>query len=189
MSRKLILYIATSLDGKIACQDHSITWLEQFGFTDELLKNYHDFMGNIDTTIMGYKTFEKIKDFTPFPYDQLNNWVVSRQKRTFERTDLFGLQINGQEQLKQEIQTLKNQPSTKDIFLIGGGELLTHLFELGLIDECIISFIPIYLADQGIHLFQSSRDILLPMPIESLQFPVVLNEKKYMIRQERYLLS
>jgi dihydrofolate reductase len=191
MPRKIILYIAASLDGKIANQDGSIEWLEQFGFTEELTKNYHDFISQIDTTIMGYQSFKKISSFDPFPYPHLKNWVVSRQNRQYQHPDLFPLQITAPFQLEKEIIALKQEPSPnqKHIFLIGGGELTTALLALGLIDEIILSTIPIYLSDPGIPLLKPQQNYLLPAPISTIDFPVSLNGQKYIIRQDRFLLK
>ena len=62
MNRKVILYIAMSLDGYIAKHDDNIDFLsivetpgEDFG--------YHDFLQNIDTVIWGRRTYDKVKSF------------------------------------------------------------------------------------------------------------------------------
>ena len=51
--RKIILYIAASIDGRIAEPDGGIEWLSEFPITEEINYGYKEFMGSIDTIIMG----------------------------------------------------------------------------------------------------------------------------------------
>src|SRR5688572_19587996 len=57
--RKLKLYIATSLDGKIARKNGEIDWLPNI---DEEDYGYQEFLATIDATVMGYKTYEVCND-------------------------------------------------------------------------------------------------------------------------------
>jgi dihydrofolate reductase len=60
---KLILYIAISLDGKIARSDGGMDWLENHPNPNGLDYGYADFLAGIGTTIMGRKTYEEILGF------------------------------------------------------------------------------------------------------------------------------
>ena len=78
-SRKLILFIATSLDGFIADQNHSLDWLEKFPHPEGEDYGYADLMGRIDTTLMGRETFRFLENFQgPFPYPDTKNYVFTR---------------------------------------------------------------------------------------------------------------
>jgi dihydrofolate reductase len=57
--RKVILYIAESLDGYIAKEDNDISWLSIVERPNEDY-GYKDFISTIDTVIMGRKTYEKV---------------------------------------------------------------------------------------------------------------------------------
>ena len=58
--RKVILFIAMSLDGYIADEKGGVDWLDGQGDDDENLDTYSEFVKDIDTILMGCKTYEQI---------------------------------------------------------------------------------------------------------------------------------
>lgn len=56
--KHIVMYIATSMDGYIAREDGSIDWLEETEGAGD--NGYGDFFKNIDTVIMGNKTYQQI---------------------------------------------------------------------------------------------------------------------------------
>ena len=73
--RKLTLFIAASLDGFIAREDHSIDWL----FSDQDY-GYSGFYKSIDTIVLGRKTYELALKFDPWPYPGKKCYVITKQK-------------------------------------------------------------------------------------------------------------
>lgn len=146
--RKIKLYIATSLDNYIARTNGNIDWLESFPTPKGEDFGYGALMANVDTTLMGNKTYQQVLGFdVPFPYSGSKNYVFTRQQGLksdenvqFVSTDAVSF-----------IQDLKNKPG-RDIWLIGGGQLNTVLLDADLIDEMIITIFPIVLGE-GIPLF------------------------------------
>jgi dihydrofolate reductase len=145
MKRKIILYIASSLDGYIATKSDGLDWL----FMDQDY-GYSEFIKNIDTVLMGRLTYQLILSFGDYPYKGTEGFVFSRKETrpkdehvTFVSSDI-----------KTFINDLKNKPG-KNIWLVGGGELNRTFLELGLIDEFIISLHPILLGD-GLPMFPPS---------------------------------
>lgn len=139
---KVILYSACSLDGYIARKNGAIDWL----FTDGDF-GYHEFLKTIGTTIMGRKTFEQVLTFGPFEYNQLTNYI-------FSTSVVIPSEINAQRissNIEQFTAGLKTK-SSKNIWLIGGGEINTALMKAGLIDELVLSIHPVILGN-GIPLF------------------------------------
>ena len=66
--RKVILYIAMSLDGYIAKENGDISWLSVVEKQGEDYW-YSKFINTIDTVVMGRKTYEKILSFgIEFPH-------------------------------------------------------------------------------------------------------------------------
>ncbi len=143
--RQTILYIASSLDGYIAGPQNQLDFLfhdQDFG--------YEQFISTIDTTLMGYKTYEEVLSFdVPYPYPDKTNYVFSRQ---FRKADANPVQFI-REEPAVFVKKLKNSPGGK-IWLVGGSQLNGLLLATGLIDEIQLFIHPIALG-QGIPLFQS----------------------------------
>ena len=142
--RQLKLFIANSMDGKIARKDGSLDWLpdpssEDYGFDE--------FMAGIDAILMGYNTYEVSISFGEWPYKNKDTFVFSRSP---SKTCIPEATLVSQDPV-QFVKDLKTRPG-KDIWLIGGGEINTLLHDAGLIDEYIIAYIPVILGE-GIELF------------------------------------
>lgn len=147
-SRKVVLYIASSIDGKIACADGSIAWLENLSVDC----GYNEWIKSIGTVLLGRTTYEQVVTFPgEYSYKQQKNYIFSTTKSTFEH----GIAVNPQ-RLDDFVHQLKTDASSeKDIWLIGGGKLIENFIVNDLIDGYIITIIPIILGD-GIPMFTSS---------------------------------
>ncbi|MDN4165631.1 dihydrofolate reductase family protein [Cytophagales bacterium LB-30] len=143
---KLTLYIACSLDGYIATTQHNLDWLHAYESAGEDY-GYHDFYARIGITLQGYDTFRYVEAMDiPYPFEGKTSYVFSRQPRQ-SRWPVHFVQDNP----AQFIQKLKEE-SEQDIWLIGGGQIVARCLEQQLIDEYIISYIPLLLG-KGIPLF------------------------------------
>jgi dihydrofolate reductase len=170
--RKIKLFIAVSLDGYIARPDGSLDWLsivekegEDYG--------YQAFINTVDTVIVGRKTYEKVQSLgVEFPYPDKVCYVITRTARPASRNMVF---YTGE--LKELLLKLKQQ-SGKDIYCDGGAEIITVLLKLSLIDECIISVIPVVLGE-GIRLFQDNRPVLNVELIHCKPYPSGLVQLHY----------
>ncbi|MCT7951933.1 dihydrofolate reductase family protein [Ancylothrix sp. C2] len=140
--RKIILFIASSLDGYIARNSGEIDWL----FTDQDY-GYSDFYSSIDTLLMGRKTYEQVLTFGEYPYQGVKTYVFSKNSRfsPTPETEIIS------ENIKIFVSNLKQQ-NGKNIWLVGGGQLVFELMNEKLIDEVILSIHPIILGE-GISLF------------------------------------
>jgi dihydrofolate reductase len=58
--RKVVLYIAMSMNGFIARRDGKLDWLTSIRNPSEGDYGYMDLLQNIDTIIMGRKTYEEL---------------------------------------------------------------------------------------------------------------------------------
>ncbi|RDV15637.1 dihydrofolate reductase [Pontibacter diazotrophicus] len=147
--RKIVLYIAASLDGYIARSNGSTAWLHDETYT---IKGedfgYSEFLQTFDTTLMGHSTYKVVLGFDmPFPYPDKENYVFSRSSG---HTDTEYVQFISTDAV-EFVQKLKQKPG-KDIWLIGGGQLNTLLLNHNLIDEIILTYVPRVLGE-GIPLF------------------------------------
>lgn len=145
--RRVQLYIAASLDSYIARADGGIDWLSIVDKKGEDY-GYGEFIASIDATLMGYKTYEQVLSFGgEFPYKGQQNYVFSRQERPDSGNPVHIVN----EDPAAFVKGLKAQ-SGGNIWLIGGGQINTILLNAGLIDEMILSIIPVVLGG-GIPLF------------------------------------
>lgn len=149
MSKKLISYIACSLDGYIADINGSIDWLDINPPTEDNDYGYTKFLQGIDTTLMGRSTYEQVLGFgIDFPYKSFKNYVLSTN------AEYVGNEFVEIEHDPIRLVSKIKETEGKDIWLVGGEKLNSALYDAGLIDIIIISYIPIFLGS-GIKLFRS----------------------------------
>lgn len=172
--RKTIIYIACSLNGKIAKLDGSVEWLESIPNPEKTDYGYTKFYKSIDTTIQGFKTYKQIIDWgIEFPYSDKKNYVFTRQEglKNTENVDFIS------DQHVRFIQQLKEQEG-KDIWVIGGGQINSLLLKENLIDELQVFIMPIIITD-GIDLVGSlTNDIKLEL-IDSKSYSNGTSELRY----------
>lgn len=146
--RKIKLYIAISLDGKIAGVEGEVDWLDQLPNPEQLDYGYFDFYANIDTVLMGNKTYQQVLGFdVPYPYPGMESYVFTQNTELKDDENVTYITKD----IPQFLQTLKEKQG-KDIWLIGGGEVNSLLIKSGLIDELWVHVMPIVLG-AGIPLF------------------------------------
>lgn len=143
--RKIKLFIASSLDGFIAREDGSIDWLPQSGNS-----GYEEFFKTIDTVIIGRKTYEQILAFGKYPYEGKKSYVLTKNT-TIKKEGNVEFVFEAEKLVKELISS-----SGKDIWLVGGAELVSVFLNQDLIDEIILSIIPVVLG-KGIPLFKNIR--------------------------------
>lgn len=174
--RKLKLYIAASLNGKIARKDGEVDWLDAIPNPGRTDHGYADFYQTIDTTIQGYKTYEQLLSWDiEFPYADKINYVVTRQQNVMPNQHVTFIRDNH----IPFIQQLKEKPG-KDIWLIGGGQVNSLLFNAGLIDEISVFVMPIIIPE-GIDLFSIAPDQKLLTLVESKNYSTGAVELKYKV--------
>lgn len=170
--RKVILYIAASLDGYIAKPNDDLSFLsivekegEDYG--------YADFIKSVDTVILGRKTYDWIMKQVPeFVHADKVTYVVTRTERPAVDNTRF---YNGD--LKELLMRLKQEEGS-NIFIDGGAQLVAELLKLKLIDEFIISIIPVMVGD-GIRLFQDELPELNLQLVEVKKFDSGLVQLHY----------
>jgi dihydrofolate reductase len=150
--RKLSLFIATSLDGYIAKPNDDLSFLktvekegEDYGYTE--------FTATIDTIIIGRKTYDYVlKEIGSSHYDngQRDIYVITRTERPSVGKTTF---YTGN--LAELIKILKSE-NGRNIYCDGGAEIINELLKNDLIDEFIISIIPVLVGD-GTRLFKDGR--------------------------------
>ena len=143
-----IVYIATSLDGFIARKDGNIDWLTDIPNPDQSDFGFSAFMERIDGIIMGRNTFELVLSFKQWPYTK-PVFVLSHSLKEIPE------ELRGKaEVVRGDLQGIIDSLKSKGIrhLYIDGGKTIQSFLKLDLIDEMIITRIPIILGS-GIPLF------------------------------------
>jgi len=152
-----------TLDGYVATKDGDLSFLDAMHIEGEDY-GYAKFTESIDTVILGRKTYDKVLSFgIPYPHADKKTFVISRSKTGEEGNVRF---YSGN--VKDLVLELKNQ-NGKNIYCDGGPELVNTLLQENLIDEIILSVIPVLLGE-GIPLFNEGF---------STQNLTLLNSKSY----------
>jgi dihydrofolate reductase len=150
-----IVYIACSLDGYIARKDGGIDWLTEIPNPEQSDYGFTDFMERVDGIVMGRKTFELVQTFDPWPYGK-PLFVLSRSQAEIP-TALRGKAEYVHGPLTEVVESLRAR-GMKHLY-IDGGKTIQSFLQLDLIDELIITRIPIILGS-GIPLFaEMEREI------------------------------
>jgi len=147
--RKLILYIASSLDGYVAAPGDNLDFLQRVHIEGEDY-GYADFVASVDTVLMGRKTYDWVTRQVDFPHADKTAYIWTRTPRPSIGTTHF---YTGH--LGELILNLKKQPG-KNLFCDGGAELAQALLQLDLLDEIIVSIVPIVLG-AGVRLFGDGK--------------------------------
>jgi len=144
--RKIKLFIASSLDGYIAKEDGSVDWLPQSGDS-----GYVHFYKSIDTVLMGKKTYEQILTFGKYPYKDKKSYVFTRSLNQKKKNENVEFTSEVEKFTKKLISS-----SGKDIWLVGGSDIVSTFLNLKFVDEIILSIIPVVLG-KDIPLFKNIK--------------------------------
>ncbi|WP_295116947.1 dihydrofolate reductase family protein [uncultured Chitinophaga sp.] len=157
--RKVSLFIAMSLDGYIAKPNDDLSFLKLVEKENEDY-GYAEFVNTIDTFIIGRKTYDYVlKEIGSSHYDngQRDVYVITRTPRPGVGRTIF---YTGS--LTELVEQLKSD-NGKNIYCDGGAEVINELLKHDLVDEFIISVIPVLLGN-GTRLFKDGR------PEQTLEF-------------------
>lgn len=172
--RKLSLFIAMSLDGYIAKPNDDLSFLKLVEKEGEDY-GYATFTETVDTIIIGRKTYDYVcKEIGHSHYDngQRDVYVVTRTERSpVGRTSFY----TGD--LAELIHRLQSEKG-KNIYCDGGAEVIHTLLRQNLIDEFIISVVPVLLGD-GTRLFQDGRPEHILELISAKSFDTGLTQLHY----------
>jgi len=134
-------YTATSIDGFIADPDNSLDWLFQFGEVAGMEQEYPRFMAGVGAMAMGSTTYEWINNHTGFVEDP-TKWEYTQPTWVFSSRGLprpAGLDIRF---VSGDVVPVHAEmvaaAGEKNVWLIGGGDLVGQFHDAGLLDELIL---------------------------------------------------
>jgi len=144
-----LVYLATSIDGYIADTDGEIDWLNMVPNPNGDDLGWAEFLARVDAIVMGKNTFEKVLSFgVEWPYP-IPAFIVSTSMKEIpagyeEKVEI----ISG---TPEDITESLSKKGYKNLY-IDGGSIVQQFLKVDLIDELIITRIPIVLGG-GIPLF------------------------------------
>lgn len=143
------VFIATSLDGFIADKNGGIDWLHSVPNPDNIDMGYEDFLTEIDAIIMGRNSFETILGFDiEWPYEKPVFVLSTTLSEVPENLAGSVFLVNGP--LQNVLRNLHDRGL--DRLYIDGGKTIQSFLKEDLIDEMILTTIPVVLG-AGIPLF------------------------------------
>ena len=175
VNRTNSVFIATSLDGYIADKEGGIDFLHSVPNPDNLDMGYADFVDRIDALLMGRNTFETVLGFNiPWPYIKPVFVLSSTLEEIPEELREKVFLVNGE--LKKVLKKINQQGYNR--LYIDGGQTIQSLLKEDLIDEMIITVIPVVLGG-GIPLFSATPDKLNFKCVKSQIFLDQVVQNKY----------
>ena len=146
--KKVILYLAIFEDGFIADEEGRVDWLPQPKEEAELERfGYVDLMKRIDILFMGSVSYEQILTFGDWAWPNMQTYVFSSQKSLAPAPNT----IVTSKKPEIIIDSLNQNDALGDIWLLGGAKLAQYFAKHDLIDEIILTIIPLRL-ERGISL-------------------------------------
>ncbi|NYJ06014.1 dihydrofolate reductase family protein [Petropleomorpha daqingensis] len=138
---RTIYYTATSLDGFLATPDHSLDWLLSQAVDPAGPMGYEPFIAGVGALAMGASTYQWLLDHEEkWPYT-MPAWVFTHREFPppppgvrFTGDDVGG--IHGE---------MLAAAGDKDVWLVGGGELVGQFADRGLLDEVWVQYAPVTL--------------------------------------------
>lgn len=160
------VFIATSLDGFIAGKNDDLAWLSTFPEIDHIDTGFNEFTSRIDALLMGRNTFEVVAGFEGewFYKKPVFVWSNSLTEIPEKLRDKAFL-------IKGSIPEVLSEIHGKGFhnLYIDGGKTIQSFLKEDLIDEMIITTIPVLLGS-GIPLFGELSKQLIFECIRSTRF-------------------
>jgi dihydrofolate reductase len=150
MTLKVSVFIATSLDGFIAREDGSLDWLDKANETVPKGEDcgYVAFMESVDVLVMGRNSYEKVRSFGFWPYEKP---VIVLSSQNLEIPDELKAKVEHSSESPKEVYERLSKQGFKKAY-IDGGYTIRQFIKAGLVDDMIITKIPMIIG-KGISLF------------------------------------
>jgi dihydrofolate reductase len=143
-----VYYTAVSLDGFIAESDDTLDWLTAYEPSappanvepvgPEWPDSYEEFYADVGAMVSGSVTYEWVlAHMTEWPYAGKPYWVLtSRDLAPIEGQDV---RFNG------SFEEMLASAGDRKLWIVGGGGIASQFAEAGLLDEVIVTVVPIAL--------------------------------------------
>lgn len=173
------VFIGASLDGFIARRNGDIQWLTGFSSLGED-HGFDAHMARVDGIIMGRGTFEAVKNIEPWFYEK----PVLVLSRTLAGSDVPHALRSGVEFVNGspiEAMMIAEERGWRGVY-IDGGAVIQSFLRAGLIEDMVISRVPV-LIGEGLPLFGALDDDVVLEHIETKSFPSGLVQSRYRVKR------
>jgi dihydrofolate reductase len=134
-------YTATSIDGFIADADNSLEWLFALGEDASMKDEYPNFISGVGALAMGSTTYQWILDQTGV-LDDPTKWEYDIPAWVFSSRDLPAVKGADLRFVSGDVAPVHAEmvqaAAGKNVWLVGGGELVGQFHDQGLLDEIIL---------------------------------------------------
>jgi dihydrofolate reductase len=142
-------YTASTLDGFIADTGHTLDWLLQFGSVDET--SYPEFIRDVGALAMGSTTYEWVVRHLAEPEagGEVRTWPYTQPTWVFTSRSLSAVPGADIRFVKGDVRAVHDEmvaiAGGKNVWIVGGGELVGKFHDEGLLDELIVQIAPVTL--------------------------------------------
>ena len=135
-------YTAASLDGFIADPDNSLDWL--FQFSEGATGDYNEFIAGVGAIAMGSTTYQWLLDHMILPgADMPQPWPYAMPSWVFTTRTLMPVPGADIRFVRGDVrpvhEAMAKAAGDKNIWLVGGGDLVGQFHDHGLLDEIIVT--------------------------------------------------
>jgi dihydrofolate reductase len=140
--RSVIVHIASSADGFIARSDGDLEWLTSRP-APKGFYGMNAFMKTIDTKVLGRRTYD-LSLTLGAKFDAKNPTLVFSRQSPPAKLPAGVTFVS--DAIGPFMRNLREQPG-KNIWLMGGGDLIASFLDAQAIDEFVISVVPVFIGD------------------------------------------
>ncbi|HLT38903.1 MAG TPA: dihydrofolate reductase family protein [Enhygromyxa sp.] len=142
MSGRLRVFIASSLDGFIAGPDDDLSWLPQPSSEPGGDFGYGAFMAEVGALLMGRRTFDVVLGFGgEWPYGE-RPVLVTTHRPLPSSAPASARAVSGS--ITELVEAAREAAGGRDVY-IDGGDLIRQALDAELIDELVVTLIPVIL--------------------------------------------
>lgn len=174
---KATVFIGTSLDGYIAREDGNIDWLTAFPDLGEDY-GYHEFIKTVDALVMGRNTYDTVLGFEEWKPSVPTIVLTNRPSPVPKHLRAHVEMMSG---TPAEVVDRLGARGMQHLY-VDGGDTITRFLNAGLIDEIILSRLPV-LIGSGLPLFgRVNRDIRL-RHVGTRDYPNGIVQSRYEVQR------
>lgn len=149
-------YTATTLDGFLADDADSLSWLFRQHIEEDGPGSAAAFMAEVGAQVMGATTYRWILEHEPAWLPEMPTFVFTH--RDLEPANEHVSFVSGT--LAEQRASLETAAGDQDVWVMGGGGLAAEFASAGMLDEVLVSIAPVMLGS-GRPLFGGAFDLAL----------------------------